>query len=153
MTKALPQSQPVRAIIRIIVSSKNISHTNYSRRMYAIIRRYTPEAAEGGVNECLADLTGLRTFFKMTYTEIAESIVKDLRTEIGLSFNVKVTSVYEFEKAIDLSKKSKTVSTYKEMNNLFAGKSFVETPQRKIIRTASTAKKIRLTVPYLGKVA
>ena len=67
-----------RAIIQIVASGKNDSRINYSRRMYAVIRRYTPDVAEGNTNECLADLTGLRTFFKMTYAEIAEKIKKDL---------------------------------------------------------------------------
>ena len=86
------------AIIRIRTSGKNFSRVNYSRRMYAIIRRYTPNVIEGEINECFADLTGLRTFFKMTYAEMAEKIIKDLNTEIGVSFTVKIATIDSFEK-------------------------------------------------------
>ena len=72
------------AIIKISVAKKDISRINYSRRMYAIIRRYTPNVVEGLSNECYADLTGLRTFFKMTYTEMTEKIVTDLKSFLYL---------------------------------------------------------------------
>lgn len=115
--------------------------------MYAIIRRYTPDVVEGQMNECFADLSGLRTFFKMTYNEIAEQILKDLYTEIGIRFVVKVSKVNDFEKAVRSSKKSKQVSTYKEINKLFAGMSFLSTKNRKSINV----RKIKLTVPFIGR--
>ena len=138
-----------RAIIHIAVTSKNNSTINYSRRMYAIIRRYTPDAAEGGMNECFAELTGLRTFFKMTYKEMAENILKDMATEIGIRCAVSVASVQVFESAVKGSRKSKNVSTYKEMNKLFAGHSLGVVGEKK----STCTKKVRLTVPFLGKVA
>ena len=39
-----------RAIVRITISNKEESSVNYSRRMYEIIRRYTPNAVEGDKN-------------------------------------------------------------------------------------------------------
>jgi nucleotidyltransferase/DNA polymerase involved in DNA repair len=136
------------AIIHIRTSGKNFSQINYSRRMYAIIRRYTPNVAEGVSNECFADLTGLRTFFKMSYAEMTDKILKDLKTEIGVSFTVKVSSVDAFDAAKNKSKKQKSVSTYKELNKLFAGKAFTAIKNRKCLRT-----KRKLTIPFLGKVS
>lgn len=136
------------AIIHITTSGKNFSRVNYSRRMYAIIRRYTPNVAEGSSNECFADLTGLRTFFKMSYAEMTEKVLKDLKQEIGVSFTVRVATVDAFEAAKNKNKKSKSVSTFKEMNNLFSGKAFTAIKNRK-----SISIKRRLTVPFLGKVA
>jgi hypothetical protein len=138
-----------RAIINIIPSSKTDTRINYSRRMYAIIRRYTPEAVEAGKNECFAELTGLRTFFKMTYQEIVEKILADLYAEIGVRFKVRVTKAEEFDALGNKTKKSSTISTYKEMNKLFIGKSFVEATKR---TTPRLIKRVRLTVPFLGKV-
>lgn len=135
-----------RAIIQINTFSKNTNSINYSRRMYAIIRRYTPDVVEGGVNECLADLTGLRTFFKMTYAEIAEKIKKDLSKEIGIKFNLKVTTTSVFTSAKNMSKKSQSISTYKEINKLFAGSNFLSE------KSISGTRK-RLTVPFIGKVS
>lgn len=143
-------SSTKQAIIQITTSGKNFSRVNYSRRMYAIIRRYTPNVAEGSTNECFADLTGLRTFFKMTYTEMAEKILKDLNTEIGVPFTMRLATVDAFLEAKNKGKKSKSVSTYKELNKLFAGSSFVAMKNRKSLRLGVRRK---LTVPFLGKVS
>lgn len=138
-----------RAIIRITAITKSNTTVNYSRRMYAILRRYTPDAAEGAKNECFAELTGLRTFFKMTYAEMSENIINDMYTEIGIRCAVTVARVSDFEQALLTSKKSKNVSTYKEMNTLFAGHSLAASSASKLTLT----KKVRLTVPFLGKVS
>lgn len=139
-----------RAILCITAPHKIDSRINYGRRMYAIIRRYTPEAIEGNKNECYAELTGLRTFFKMTYQEITEKIIKDLHSEIGVRFRVRVAKVSEFEAASGSFKKPKNVSTYKEINSLFKGKSFVDASRR---TSSRLVKRIRLAVPFLGKVS
>lgn len=141
-----------RAIIRVTTTGKNFSRINYSRRMYAVIRRYTPDVAEGMTNECFADLTGLRTFFKMTYKELAERIRLELQDEIGTTFTVRVATVREYEYAKDTGRKSKHVTTYKEINNIFAGKSFVATVATKSRRSVFATRK-RLAVPFIGKVA
>lgn len=148
MTSSFSPKTNHRAIIRIVAKNK-VSSINYSRRMYAIIRRYTSEAVEGGVNECYADLTGLRTFFKMTYSEMAEHIVNDLRTEIGISCRVKVSTPQEFESALKNSKKSKVLSTYKEINTLFAGSKYIPTERR---ARMVIKKRIQFNIPFLGKV-
>lgn len=136
------------AIIHIVTSGKNFSQVNYSRRMYAIIRRYTPNVAEGRNNECFADLTGLRTFFKMSYAEMADTILKDLNGEIGVSFTVRIATVDAFEAAKNKNRKQKSVSTFKEMNKLFSGKAFTTIKNRK-----NSSIRRRFTVPFLGKVA
>ena len=136
------------AIIKIVSSGKNFSHVNYSRRMYAIIRRYTPEVIEGGYNECFADLTGLRTFLKMTYKEMVENIVSDIQKEVGISSTIHIVTHDAFLESKNKSKKAKSVSTYKEMNKLFAGSSFTPTQ----IRKSLAYKSKKLVVPFLGKV-
>lgn len=147
-----------RAIIRISATSKHTLSVNYARRMYAIIRRYTPEALEGASNECFAELTGLRTFFKMTYNELAETILRDLSYEIGIRFTVRVAKVKEYEDASTLSKKlskkhpTNNVSTYKELNTLFAERSLDLRESAARTRSSISSKKIRLSVPFLGKV-
>ncbi len=147
-----------RAIIRISATSKHTLRINYARRMYAIIRRYTPEALQGVPNECFAELTGLRTFFKMTYNELAETILRDLSHEIGIRFTVRVAKVKEYEDASTISKKhskkqtTKNVSTYKELNTLFAGRSLGLRESTPCTRSLISSKKIRLSVPFLGKV-
>lgn len=139
-----------RAIIRIKASSAH-ERVNYSRRMYAVIRRYTPEVVEGEKNECYAELTGLRTFFKMSYAEMIAKIVKDLRIEIGVAVSVKVASVSSFEQALRLSKRVHNISTYKEMNTLFKGRSLNGSGKKTLHPTSK--RRLRFSVPYLGKVS
>lgn len=141
-----------RAIIAITATKTN-SSANYARRMYAIMRRYTPEVIEGAKNECFAELTGLRTFFKMTYQEMTKSIIRDLKKEIGGSFSVRIAQTHEFDAHGYASKKVSTVSTYQEINSLFAGKSFVSAYKRTSAKLAYRTKKVRLTIPFIGKVA
>ncbi len=136
------------AIIRIVAIHKNNSKINYSRRMYAIMRRYTPQVIQGKDSECFADLTGLRTFFKMSYREMTQKIMIDLESEIGITFIVKASTLEAFNNAKNNTKKSRSISTFKEMNKLFAGFSFVSAKHRK-----SLVLRRKLTVPFLGKVA
>ena len=81
--------------------------------MYAIIRRYTPEVIETGTHECYAELTGLRTFFKMTYNQIAQNILKDLRGELGFACKLRVVTGNEYDNASKYAKKSKSITTNK----------------------------------------
>ncbi len=152
MTTPKQVPQQARAIIHLVAKGEKTTTINYSRRMYAIIRRYTPEAAVGVANECYAELTGLRTFFKKSYAELAQSIVKDLKNEIGISFTVRVAKAVEFDAVRAHTKKVKQISTYKELNTLFKGASFVPHEDRTSIRRTLRARRIRLSVPYLGKV-
>lgn len=142
-----------RAIIRISIPKKHDTGIDYSLRMYTIIRRYTPDTFSLGVNESIAELTGLRTFFKMTYKEMVESILRDLHTELSIVCTVRIATVTDFERAKKLSRKPRQVSTYKEINSLFLGASFVPKESR-VLRSGQSdqKKKIRLTVPFLGKV-
>jgi hypothetical protein len=139
-----------RAIIKITAIGKSAFLVNYSRRMYAIVRRYTPEGLEGERNECYADISGLRTFYKKTYKELADLIVADIEKEVGVICAVHPISVDEYDRVKNSSsKKNKSISTYKEMNKLFAGAGYVPSENR---TTLTVKKKIRLTVPFLGKV-
>ncbi len=148
-TKAVQCTGSTCAIIHITTSGKNFSKVNYSRRMYAIVRRYTPEAAIGCVNECYANLTGLRTFFKMTYKEMVDNILKDLTKEIGVAFTVRVATLASYEEMKNSGKREKSFATYRELNSLFTGRKFIAPKSRKTLY----GKRRRLIIPFLGKVA
>lgn len=137
-----------QVIIHIETTGKNFSTINYSRRMYAILRRYTPNVVEGNSNECFAELTGLRTFLKMTYKEMIDSILIDLKNEIGVVFTVHLATGDEFLKAKVTGKKSKSISTYKELGKLFSSSKYGSMSSQKGLNVRK-----KLTVPYLGKVA
>ncbi len=72
----------------IILPSDYETYSLFSNRMYAIVRRYTPTVEEYSIDECFADLTGLRRSLRMPYTEMAASIKRDLERELGISFSM-----------------------------------------------------------------
>jgi hypothetical protein len=84
----------------------------------------------------------------MTYKEMAENIVIDIKREIGIFCTIHIVTQDSFLRAKNVAKKSRNISTYKEMNKLFAGTLFTAGRIQKNL----SSKKIRLTIPFLGKV-
>jgi DNA polymerase-4/DNA polymerase V len=80
----------VRAVCpeAIILPSDYETYSLLSVRMYAIVRRYTADVEEYSIDECFADLTGLRRPLRMSYPEMASRIKHDLDTELGFTFSV-----------------------------------------------------------------
>ena len=58
----------------VILPSDYETYSLLSKRFYAIVRRYTPDVEEYSIDECFADLTGLRRHFRASYETIAERI-------------------------------------------------------------------------------
>jgi DNA polymerase-4/DNA polymerase V len=72
----------------IVLPSDYELYSLMSIRMYDIVRRYTDAVEEYGIDECFAELTGLRRTLRMNYREMAERIKNDLDTELGVTFSV-----------------------------------------------------------------
>jgi DNA polymerase-4/DNA polymerase V len=72
----------------VILPSDYETYSLYSKRMYEIVRRYTADIEEYSIDECFADLTGMRRPNKMSYEEMAAHIKHDLDTELGMTFSV-----------------------------------------------------------------
>ncbi len=72
----------------IILPSDYETYSLYSQRMYNIVRRFTDEVDEYGIDECFADITASRRILRMNYEEISEKIKQTLESELGLSFSV-----------------------------------------------------------------
>ena len=72
----------------VVFPSDYESYSLYSLRMYSVVRRYTPQVEEYSIDECFADITGLRRSLRMSYEKIAECIKRDLITELGITFSV-----------------------------------------------------------------
>src|SRR3989337_2005730 len=72
----------------IILPSDYETYSLLSTRLFAIVRRYTPDVEEYGIDECVADLTGLRRALRMNYIQIARGIKEDLDAELGFTFSV-----------------------------------------------------------------
>lgn len=76
----------------IILPSDYETYSLFSARMYAIVRRYTPTVEEYSIDECFAELTGLRQVLHMSYPEMAERIQHDLATELGMTFSIGLSA-------------------------------------------------------------
>jgi DNA polymerase-4/DNA polymerase V len=72
----------------VIISSDFELYSLYSKRMNEIVRRYSPEVEEYGIDECFADLTGMRRVNRMSYEEMARAIKADLYRELNITFSL-----------------------------------------------------------------
>src|SRR4030042_4412804 len=70
----------------ILLPSDYETYSLLSKRFYEIVRRYTPDVEEYSIDECFADITGLRRPLRMNYSKIAEKIKSDLDGELGFTF-------------------------------------------------------------------
>lgn len=87
------RSMPMREVKRIcpevvIVPGNYTAYSLFARRMYEIVRTYTPYVEEYSIDECFADITGLEKRFGMSYADIARMIKARLEEELGLTFGV-----------------------------------------------------------------
>jgi DNA polymerase-4/DNA polymerase V len=72
----------------VFLPSDYETYSLYSTRMFNIVRRYTPTVEEYSIDECFAELTGLRRPNRMSYGEMAQSMKHDLDSELGITFSV-----------------------------------------------------------------
>jgi len=75
----------------VFVPSDYESYGLFSRRMFAITRRFTPEVEEYSIDEAFADLTGLRRLYKKSYPEIAREIQKTIEKELDITVSIGVS--------------------------------------------------------------
>lgn len=71
----------------IILPSDYETYSLFSKRMFEIVRRWTPKVEEYSIDECYAELTGLRRRFHTSYEGMAEDIRKTLELELGMTFS------------------------------------------------------------------
>lgn len=76
----------------IFLPSDYETYSLLSERLYTIVRRYTSDVEEYGIDECFADLTGLRSVFHASYEQIADNIRSALEKELGFTFSIGLAS-------------------------------------------------------------
>jgi DNA polymerase-4/DNA polymerase V len=74
----------------VFLDADHESYELFSHRMNNIIERYSSDIERYSVDESFADITGMRLPLKMSYEEIALSLKKTLREELGMTFSVGV---------------------------------------------------------------
>lgn len=72
----------------VILPSDYETYSLLSKRFFEVVRRYTPEVEKYSIDECFADVTGLRRPRRMNYFQIASEIKRNLDNELGFTFSV-----------------------------------------------------------------
>src|SRR5437867_11190304 len=72
----------------ILLPSDYETYSLLSKRLFAIVRCFTPDVEEYSIDECFADLTGLRLALGMKYITMAQKIKESLDAELGFTFSV-----------------------------------------------------------------
>lgn len=72
----------------ILLPSDYETYSLYSQRMYNIVRRYTSTVEEYSIDECFADISGLRRPLHNSYQGIAAKIKANLDQELGMTFSI-----------------------------------------------------------------
>jgi DNA polymerase IV len=76
----------------IVLPSDYELYSIYSERVFAIIRRFTPEVEEYSVDEAYCDITGLRRLYRASYVDIALRIKKTICSELDITVSVGLSS-------------------------------------------------------------
>lgn len=76
----------------VVLPSDYETYSLFSERMYMIVRRFTPTVEEYSIDECFADITGLRQMHHKSYAAIAGSIQETLSVELGLTFSIGLSA-------------------------------------------------------------
>lgn len=72
----------------VILPSDYETYSLFSKRMFAIIRRFTSDVEEYGIDEGFADITGLRRPLNGSYEQIAWRIKQTIQKELNITVSV-----------------------------------------------------------------
>lgn len=72
----------------IVVPGNYTAYSLFARRMYTIVRSFTPFVEEYSIDECFADITGYDRVLEHSYEQIALLIKDRLERELGVTFGV-----------------------------------------------------------------
>jgi nucleotidyltransferase/DNA polymerase involved in DNA repair len=72
----------------IVLPSDYETYSLFSRRMFDIMRRFTPDVEEYSIDEAFSDLTGMRRALHSSYEEIALNMKKEIERELAITVSV-----------------------------------------------------------------
>ena len=72
----------------IILPSDYETYSLFSRRMFAIMRRFTPDVEEYSIDEAFSDITGMRRALRLSYEDIALTMKTEIERELGITVSV-----------------------------------------------------------------
>ncbi len=89
----------------ICLPSDYEAYSLYSKRMFSIMREFTPDIEEYSIDEAFADLSGLRRIYRTGYSEIALMIKKKIQERLGLTVSVGLSASKTLAKIASKHKK------------------------------------------------
>jgi len=72
----------------IVLPSDYETYSLFSRRLFNLMRRVTPQVEEYSIDEAFADITGLRRKYHTSYERIARNIKRNIWQELGISITL-----------------------------------------------------------------
>jgi len=75
----------------VVLPSDYEAYSLYSHRMFAILRRFTPQVEEYSIDEAFADLSGCVAILGVPQEAIAEQLRAAVRSEMGLTVSVGIS--------------------------------------------------------------
>ncbi len=72
----------------IVMPSDYETYSLFSRRIFHILRRFTPQVEEYSIDEAFADITGMRRALSNSYEGIAGRIKGEIGRELGITVSV-----------------------------------------------------------------
>ena len=76
----------------ICLPSDYEAYSLYSKRMFSIMREFTPDIEEYSIDEAFADLSGLRRIYRTGYPEIAFQMKQKIQARLGLTVSVGLSA-------------------------------------------------------------
>jgi DNA polymerase-4/DNA polymerase V len=72
----------------VILPSDYETYSTFSKRMFEIMRRYSPTVEEYSIDEGFADITGMDRYFRRSYHQIARALQQAIHRELDLTASV-----------------------------------------------------------------
>lgn len=93
ITRAMKLTEVKRRFPECIILPSNYElYSTMSVRMHEIVGRYTDQVEEYSIDECFADVTGMRRpLGGKSYQQIAAALKHDLESELSMSFSVGIS--------------------------------------------------------------
>ena len=69
----------------VVLPSDYETYSLFSRRMFNVMRRFTPQVEEYSIDEAFADVTGMRRALRASYEMIALRMKEEIERELGIT--------------------------------------------------------------------
>lgn len=76
----------------IYISGNHSLYGDFSRKVMAVLRDFSPDVEVYSIDEAFVGLSGLKKLYKMNYFKMAKSIREKIKTELGINVSVGVST-------------------------------------------------------------